>query len=78
MTKPGFVKKRIDALFKSSDEDSKEQIVELFGNYRNNVKSVCYCGIVNICSCPNPDLIGFKIALQDGFISEETLLKIIK
>ena len=74
MTKPGFIKRRILALFNSDDIKEQNKIIMLYNKIRNDK---CYCGHTIDCDCGNPDISNFKTAIENNYISEHTLNKIL-
>ena len=75
MTKPGFIKKRLIALFASDDVVEQQRVVDNYNRIRNKQ---CYCGHTDECDCSNPGIYEFKHSLMSNSISEEVLDKVIE
>lgn len=74
MTKPGFIRKRLIALFDSDNVLEQQKIVDKYNAIRNNR---CYCGHTITCDCGNPGIYEFKSSLLSNSISERTLKKLL-
>lgn len=74
MTKPGFVRNRLIALFESNDIMEQQRIVN---NYNKIRKEQCYCGHTDKCDCSNPGIYEFKHSLLTNSINEKILNKIL-
>lgn len=75
MTKPGFIRKRLIALFASDDVVEQQRVVDNYNRIRNKQ---CYCGHTDKCDCSNPGIYEFKNSLISNSISEEVLEKVIE
>lgn len=81
MTKPGFLKSRIKALFNSDDISEQNRVVSIYNKWRSKQPTKekhCYCGHTLECECGNPGIYEFKSGLSDyGGIDEDVLNEIL-
>jgi hypothetical protein len=75
MTKPLFVLRRIQELFRSDDVLEQLLVYDAYIKKRNEEKNKhCFCGHMEMCDCENPSFICFKDNVLNSNINEKNLL----
>ena len=76
-TKPGFILKRAQFVFKGNDEATQYKILSFYNNKRDSCEKggmkQCYCGHTTECECANPGHSEIKNAILSGTINEDWL-----
>jgi hypothetical protein len=71
MTKPGFVLRRLKALFLSDDIVEQENVLALYNKNRDKqIEKECYCGHTITCDCGNPGISEFKSSILSNALKE--------